>query len=121
MRVCPKCGYVDSYFWRPLPWDTDNSYTQLESFREICPELAARLEVGEREIRDQYYAYRLSGRGKQFVSRRAIRDLEEYGGWRSPHEKYKPSRNPPLGQKRLDGIGFIEGYIDKKNIKLRKL
>jgi len=89
MRVCPECGYVDNYAWRVRSWDTDDCYTTLESFREFAPRLCDLLENGQKEVVDKYYIYRLSGKGKSFVTRRALIDFKTHG-WRTPTEKYKP-------------------------------
>ena len=89
MRVCPCCGYVDPYAWRVRSWDTDDSYSTIEEFSKMKIELCARLLNGEREVQDKYYIYRLSGKGKNFVTRRALIDYKTHG-WRTPTEKYRP-------------------------------
>jgi len=79
MKVCPKCGYVDTSGWRQNRWRTAVEFLPLVEFREENPELARALESGKPFVRDKDYAYRLSGKGKWIVERVWI-ELFKVGG-----------------------------------------
>lgn len=100
MRICPKCGYQDPWYWRPRPWDPDDDYCYLNDFKEIETALFERLMRGEKIVSDKYYCYRLSGRGDAFVTRRALVVWKQYG-WRTPTEKSKRTTERLIGQTSL--------------------
>lgn len=70
MRVCPKCHYVDSAYWRYSFMDQID-YTELENFKLLHPELVDEL-LRKKTIADfdEIYAYHLTKGGN--VERQAI-------------------------------------------------
>ena len=102
MRVCPECGNRDPLYWRPLRWDPDDCYCQIEDFQRLEPELSLKLLKGAKEVHDKFYAYRLAGKEKNFVRRRELLTLKYYG-WRTRLEKkHDPNKELPQGQRVLN-------------------
>ena len=60
MRVCPKCGYTESFYWRQSRWKWNSDFTELENFKLLNPKLAQRFEDGEKHLEDDVYVYRCS-------------------------------------------------------------
>lgn len=100
MRICPHCGYQDPWYWRPRPWDPDDDYCYLTDFVNLEPSLCLLLMGGEKVVEDDFYTYRLSGRGKAFVTRRPTVVFKQYG-WRTPTEKSKRSVGRLTNQQEL--------------------
>ncbi len=88
MRVCPKCGYIEYEYWRQNRWRTNVEFSPLEQFRDNYPELTRDLEKNSFAI-DQFYAYRLSGKGKTIVERIIIQEYNAAGmqAFHIPREK----------------------------------
>ena len=79
MKVCPKCGFVDTSHWRQNRWRTQVEFIPISEFREEHLELAMDLEGGRPFVTDENYAYRLSAKGKWIVERVWI-ELYKVGG-----------------------------------------
>lgn len=69
MKVCPKCGYVDVSGWRQNRWRTNVEFISLSEFEIENPRISRSLKDGKSIETDEYYAYRLTGRGKNIVER----------------------------------------------------
>ena len=79
MKVCPKCGFVDTSHWRQNRWRTQVEFLPLIEFKEEQPELAMDLKKGKPFVTDKNYAYRLSAKGKWIVERVWV-ELYKTGG-----------------------------------------
>lgn len=79
MKVCPKCGHVDTTHWRQNRWRTQVEFIEIMEFRQERPDLAKQLEDGHPFAEDKMYAYRLSAKGKWIVERVWI-ELFKVGG-----------------------------------------
>lgn len=90
MRVCPKCGYVDPPYWRHSTFSAWIDLTEFESFKDLHPELAERLEKGEKIVEDEHYYYRRTKNLKR-VHRKAKIDF--MGAWVQPQEHAKGHDN----------------------------
>lgn len=44
MRICPRCGYEEHVVWKNLPFCLFTKYCDLDSFRDIEPEISILLE-----------------------------------------------------------------------------
>jgi len=64
---CPSCGYVEIY-WKPLYWKVGYHYAHIDDVRLVNPSLAEKLIV-EGQAEDDFYRYKLAGRGRVHVHR----------------------------------------------------
>jgi len=81
MKVCPRCGFRDSPYWKPLFWKLYWEYMSLEDFEREYPELAekliARKDVKSKcvegdfyyNIQDSHYYYKIAGKTRVMVHR----------------------------------------------------
>ncbi len=96
MRVCPQCGYIDDYTWRPKIWHTHSEIEicRLCDLEIISPKLALRLKT-EPTACDEYYAYRISRTGIWVYRRPLI--IYKIQGWKDiPAEMHKKPKNGVL-------------------------
>jgi len=96
MKVCPKCGYVDTSGWRQNRWRTNVEFISLSEFKLEKPEIARSLEEGRGIQTDEHYAYRLSGRGKNIVERVWV-EIYKIAGKRAfhiPREHFEHKLDP---------------------------
>lgn len=111
MRICPKCGYYESPYWRHSRFSYWIDLITLENLWEIEPKLAQELERNGR-AEDKYYVYRLAGKTKRYVERKC--KLDGLGDlWREPREKprervtdFRKINRVEPNQKKL--LGFIK-------------
>lgn len=96
MKVCPKCGYVETEYWRQNRWRTNIEFSPLSEFRANYPEISRSLEHGHPIITDENYAYRLSGKRKTIVERVWIKQYEIDGkkAFHIPREHVDHTRDP---------------------------
>lgn len=93
MKVCPKCGYVDTSDWRQNRWRTNVEFLPLSKFREEHLEISRSLEEGHGVQTDELYAYRLSG----FYVERIWVETYRIGGKKAfhiPREHFEHKRDP---------------------------
>ena len=89
MRVCPKCGYRDPYYWRVSHQQNPTGEIDIctiDEFRELHPELAERI-ITEIIVIEPPYAYRKGPRA-HYVQRVDL-TLYRAGGvsaFKIPHE-----------------------------------
>jgi len=69
LRVCPKCGHIDPPYWRQVPWKFDTDMCWTEDFKNLHPEVHAKLEKGHEIVCDDHFAYKFSGKPKTIVWR----------------------------------------------------
>jgi len=80
MKVCPKCGFKDSPFWKPLFWKLYWEYMNLEDFKNGYPLLELdirrnrarqKCEVGNfyYDFQDEHYYYKLAGKTQKMIHR----------------------------------------------------
>ena len=87
MRVCYKCGYVDSPYWRHSKFSSWIDITETENLKLDNPELVERLLKGEKIVEDKYYYYRIT-KTKLKIHRKAKVDF--CGDWVDKQEKAAP-------------------------------
>lgn len=87
MRECPKCGYKDPPYWRHVKFRLFTDYCHLDDFKEMLPELVARLEI-ETDIVIKPYIYHIV-RKSNIVQRIHIDDSMNGKSYREP-EQEKP-------------------------------
>jgi len=70
MRVCPKCGYIDSYIWQPARARRIVSVARFEDFVNEYPTIDFSkqnpIQIGE-------YAYKMT-KSRKWVERQCVRD-----------------------------------------------
>jgi len=87
MRVCPKCGHVDSPIWKQSAFHQNISFTTLSNIEFETPQLAEKLRQN-RFYSDGVYAYKLTKFLR--VERQAIIDNPNWKKhWDIPAEKSK--------------------------------
>jgi len=82
MRVCPKCGYVEPPEWRHSRYSYWLDICKLGDFEKLHPKLATTLKHQD-FAEDEDYVYRLMGKSKLTVERKAKIDFMT---WREPME-----------------------------------
>lgn len=80
MKICPKCGYLETEYWRQNRWRTNVEFSPLHEFEFNHPELARSLKTKQKgeALVDGYSAYRLSG-VRQIVERILRTEYEAFG------------------------------------------
>jgi hypothetical protein len=93
LRVCPKCGFIDSAIWRQSAFHQTISFTEFSSIEFESPELATKLKETGR-LSEGNYAYKLTRFGR--VERQAIMDNPDWEKhWDIPAEKSKGLKTLP--------------------------
>ena len=71
MRICPKCEFEDSPYWRHSRYNNWWDFMEFENFKEEYPELAEQLLEGQKtrtkkanRIEDKHYVYVKSRKSK---------------------------------------------------------
>src|SRR3989304_1854966 len=98
MKVCPKCGFEESPFWRPAFVDIEKEIIEVENLAMIEPGLLAKLKPGQDVIigRNAYRLTRKGTRGKpKWVQRMylplyianssSFRKVKKYDGGKPRH------------------------------------
>ncbi len=85
MRVCPKCGFVDPPYWGHSKFSAWIDLIEFADFKELYPELAKKLEQGEKLVEDKDYYYRRT-KNMRRVHRKAKIDF--MGAWVQPQEHF---------------------------------
>lgn len=97
MRVCPKCGFVDSWIWRATTWHS----TQGNECCRACdleiedPQLLKKIVESKGTFQDEHYAYRIT-KTRVWVIRRWL-PIFKIQGWKDvpaeSHHKPKTAGN----------------------------
>ena len=98
MRVCPKCGYVDSMIWRPSRARRMVDIARYVEFKEEFPDV--KLEVGK-PIQIGDYAYKLTKAGV-WVERQCVLSNPFWKTqWNLDYEGHKKKTWFPFGKSRI--------------------
>jgi len=106
MRVCPNCGYVEPFEWRPTSWKSGQyiDICRVSDLQNIDPELHSDLKllpIGETVLKG-HYAYRITRTGV-WVQRRWI-EIYKVQNWQEiPAEMHRKSKEIERQQKTLEG------------------
>ena len=97
MRVCPKCKYVDSPYWKHTPFSYYIDQCVYENFQIDSPLLAAGLSKPNSHTEDEDYIYYRTKSG-QMVLRKAKVDIGvKLSAWtdgcESGKQGWKPGRS----------------------------
>jgi len=95
MRVCPNCGYRQNPYWRSSKWVYGIDICYVDDFQIIKPDLHKLLLDGRPTISDEYFTYRLAGKGKYYVER-IDNETFKLEGWRP---KYEGTKKDPFQKK----------------------
>lgn len=96
MKICPKCGFVETEYWRQNRWRTNVEFSPVSEFRLNHPKISQLLEDGHGIQTDKYYAYRLSGKRKTIVERVWIEQYKIDGkkAFHIPREHVEHKKDP---------------------------
>lgn len=113
MRVCPKCGHHDPWYWRGSGVYTGLEFCRFSDFQEDYPEIADALLKAKRTfgtknfVFNKDYRYHLT-KGMN-VERQAIIENPMHDS----HWKIPPVEAPAHGKQR-SGYGLNPAHHDKK-------
>jgi len=78
MKVCKKCGFVETENWRTLRYVFQVEYLEWKDFQRLYPELSEML-FSTKYVQDEFYSYRRAGKAKNYVHRVYIELWKAYG------------------------------------------
>ena len=97
MRVCPKCGYHDPWYWRGSSVVVGLEYCKLSDFQEDYPQIATELINTQKEggaknfVFDKDYCYHLT-KGMNVERQSLIENPNPKTHWHIPTEAHnKPN------------------------------
>lgn len=99
MRICPRCGHEDPFWWRPRRSRVYCEYTKVETLEYNNPELMAKIkEIHPESYYDGHFIYHITKKGLNVE--RIEKELYDFMKWGAePQEKVDHSilsMIPPL-------------------------
>ena len=94
MRICPKCGHEDDYWWRPRRSRVYCEYTKVDTLEWNQPELLKKIQEAQPDIyNDGHFVYHITRKGINVE--RIEKKLYDFMGWGAePQEKVDHSMHP---------------------------
>jgi ribosomal protein L37E len=96
MKICPKCGYFETEYWRQNRWRTNVEFTKVSEFQVDHPTLYNHLMLGHETATDRFYAYQWGNKSHTIVERVLLSEFVVSGSqaFHIPREKVDHTKDP---------------------------